>query len=228
MKKVVFCIQNQQIEEILLKNKIINQKSILIRNKGDLTIDFLDKHKPDYVMFPHWSYKVPLEIINAYKCICFHSSPLPYGRGGSPLQNMIKRGHQTTEVCSLLMEEQFDTGPIFLRSEVSLKGSLHEILERVYEAVSDQMEFLIRQDIIPKKQKGEPTIFKRLGPSDNLIDFKISIEEIHDQIRMLDSKLYPKSFFEIDNYVIEFSNSSLEGNEISCRVKIKEKEHKKA
>ena len=29
------------------------------------------------------------KIIKKYNCICFHTAPLPYGRGGSPIQNMI-------------------------------------------------------------------------------------------------------------------------------------------
>ena len=111
MKMVIFCIQNQLIEDILKKNNIINKSSIIIRDKTNLNIDFLNDFNPDYIMFPHWSHRVDKNIVNQFKCICFHSAPLPYGRGGSPIQNMIIRGHKETEVCSLLMEKDFDTGP---------------------------------------------------------------------------------------------------------------------
>lgn len=31
----------------------------------------------------------------------FHMTNFPYGRGGSPLQNLMKRGHHTTTITAL-------------------------------------------------------------------------------------------------------------------------------
>ena len=93
-------------------------------------------------MFPHWSHMVPDSITKKYTCICFHSAPLPYGRGGSPIQNMIKRGFKETEVCSLKMEKELDSGPIYLRSKVRLSGNLDNILIRIYEAIASQIKII--------------------------------------------------------------------------------------
>ena len=49
---------------------------------------------------------------------------------------------------------------------------------------------------------------KRLRDEDNKINFEDDINKISDQIRMLDSKLYPSAYINIGDYKIEFSKSS--------------------
>lgn len=66
------------------------------------------------LFFPHWSYKIPAPIYEAFECIIFHMTDLPYGRGGSPLQNLIVRGHQDTVITALRCVEAFDAGPVYL------------------------------------------------------------------------------------------------------------------
>jgi len=205
--KILYCIQNTILEEVLKKKRIINKNSLIIRDRKELTYKKVLQINPDFIMFPHWSYIVPKNIVNDFNCICFHSAPLPYGRGGSPIQNMIKRGYQNTEVCSLLMEEELDTGPIYLRSKVRLSGSLDEILLRIYEAVADQIKIIKNKNIVPKIQIGKEYVFKRLNSKDNQVNFKDSIENIYDQIRMLDSSIYPNAFLGSGNYFIDFKNA---------------------
>ena len=122
-------------------------------------------------MFPHWSYLVPEKIVNGFKCICFHSSPLPYGRGGSPIQNMIKNGFSETEVCSLLMKKELDTGPVYLRTKIDLSGTLDEILIRAYEAIAQQIKILKSTKIIPKPQEEASFNFQRLSLKTILLIF---------------------------------------------------------
>ncbi len=205
--KILYCIQNTILEEVLKKKRIINKNSLIIRDRRELTYKKVIQIKPDFIMFPHWSYIVPKNIVRNFNCICFHSSPLPYGRGGSPIQNMIKRGYKNTEVCSLLMEEELDTGPIYIRSKVKLSGSLDEILIRIYEAIANQIKIIKNKNIVPKIQTGKEYIFNRLSSKDNQVNFKDSIENIYDQIRMLDSSIYPKAFLGSGNYFIDFKNA---------------------
>ena len=221
MKKILFCIQNNLIEKVLLEKKILNSKSLVLRDRSDLNLEYLNNINPELIMFPHWSFKIPSEITNNFKCICFHSTPLPYGRGGSPIQNMIQRGHKKTEVCSLLMVEELDAGPIFYRTKVSLKGNLDSILLRVYEAVADQIKLFMKENITPKKQEGNVINFQRLGPKDNKIDFDLSIDKIYDKIRMLDSELYPKGFMNIGDSNLEFSDAMLESDTLTFKVSLK-------
>ena len=220
MKNLIFCIQNDLIEEVLKKNRIIDSDSFLIRDKEDLRLDLLNKIDPEIIFFPHWSSKVDEEIIKKFKCISFHSAPLPYGRGGSPIQNMIIRGHQETQVCSLLMRKEFDTGPIFLRTAVNLEGNLDEILVRIYEAISSQIKVLKKGGIKPEEQVGKEVNFRRLKDQDNQIDFMSSLEMIFNNIRMLDSDLYPSAYINIGDYKIEFSNADLTKDVLESTVRI--------
>ena len=72
-------------------------------NSNDmLVIDKIKSISPRYIFFLHWSFKVPDEIVSNYECVCFHMTDVPYGRGGSPLQNLIIRGHQDTKLTALL------------------------------------------------------------------------------------------------------------------------------
>ena len=220
MKKLIFCIQNELIESVLRDNGAINSDTILIRDNKDLSLEYIDSIKPDIIFFPHWSFKVDESIVRRFKCIAFHSAPLPFGRGGSPIQNMIIRGYKETELCSLLMREEFDTGPIYLRTPVSLRGNLEEILVRIYQAISEQIKVIKADEIIPIEQEGEAVIFKRLRDEDNKINFEDDINKISDQIRMLDSKLYPSAYINIGDYKIEFSKSSIEEDSLKSEVKI--------
>ncbi|MFA5260471.1 MAG: methionyl-tRNA formyltransferase, partial [Candidatus Omnitrophota bacterium] len=66
----------------------------LISDRGKLCLSSVKKFNPDLIFFPHWSWKIPRDIYAAYPCVAFHMTDLPYGRGGSPLQNLIMRGHR--------------------------------------------------------------------------------------------------------------------------------------
>lgn len=223
MKKALFCLQNEIIEEILAERGLIDKDSYILRSKEEVSLSVIDKINPDLIFFPHWSFRVPEEVIQKYSCICFHSTPLPYGRGGSPIQNMIKRGHNTTEVCSLLMEEQFDAGPVFLRTKVSLDGDLHQILIRIYEAIASQIKVFKEKEPEPLNQEGAVVHFKRFQETDNEIDFNVSIEKIYDQIRMLDSDLYPSPYLEAGECIIEFADAVYEKGQLTSTVNIKKR-----
>ena len=219
MKKAIFCIQNHLIEDILKTKELLNDNSIVVKNKDQLNIEFINDHKPDFIMFPHWSHKVPAEIYQNFKCICFHSTPLPYGRGGSPIQNMISLGHDETEVCSLLMTEEFDAGPIYIRSKVSLEGNLDQILVRIYKVIADQIFELLKKDIEPIEQVGEVVKFSRI--IDNTIKFSEQLNKIFDKIRMLDSSIYPQSYIDVEDCKIEFKNAKYVEDQIQASVTIK-------
>ena len=62
----------------------------LITTSEDLNV-VLKNFNPDYI-FPHWSNIVPSNITGKFDCVCFRTTDLPFGRGGSPLQNLIVRG----------------------------------------------------------------------------------------------------------------------------------------
>lgn len=102
----------------------------LFSEKEQLTLENVKKINPRYLFFLHWSWKVPKEIIKNYRCVCFYMTDVPYERGGSPLQNLIIRGHRTTKLTALKMAEAFDAGPVYLKKPLSLEGRAEEIYLR--------------------------------------------------------------------------------------------------
>lgn len=84
-----------------------------------------------YVFSLHWSEKVPENLISKNECVCFHMTDVPYGRGGSPLQNLIMRGQKETKLTALRMTSEFDAGPVYSKRPLSLEcGSAGEIYIR--------------------------------------------------------------------------------------------------
>ena len=41
---------------------------------------------------------------------------LPYGRGGSPLQNLIKKNHKSTMLSAIECQDNLDSGDIYLKN----------------------------------------------------------------------------------------------------------------
>lgn len=183
-----------------------NRQFSLITKKEDLTLSKLKKKNPRYIFFPHWSWIIPREVWENFECVVFHMTDLPYGRGGSPLQNLIVRGKKKTKISALRVEEGMDTGDIYLKKSLSLQGSAEEIYKRGSKIVFRGMiPYIVSQEPKPKPQSGPITVFERRKPEQSKIESGWSLDKIYDHIRMLDAPEYPKAFIEIDDNRVEFS-----------------------
>lgn len=185
----------------------------------------LGQHTPDYVFFLHWSWIVPLDIIEKYECICFHMTDLPFGRGGSPLQNLIIRGEKKTKVTAFRMVggiDGIDAGPIYLKKELSLEGSAEEIYNRAMQMAAIMIKEIIKEKLIPREQEGEPTYFTRRKPEDSKI-LGGTINDLYDFIRMLDAPGYPHSYIENNEFLFEFTGAEVKDDSITAQVKITKK-----
>lgn len=194
--------------------------AVLITERSQLTAELLSQHKVDYIFFPHWSSIIPEEIYKNYNCVVFHMTDLPYGRGGSPLQNLIVRGIETTKLSALKVEEGIDTGPIYLKKDLPLYGTAEEIFLRAGTIMIEMIEEIITNKPVPAPQQGEPVIFRRRKPADSNIQDITSLDKLYDHIRMLDAENYPNAFIETTHFRIEFSRASLKKNGIIADVRI--------
>ena len=152
MKYIICCskkwfVKNQQ-------KKFSNKKFKFIFDKKKLNYRHVKKINPNIIFFPHWSYIVSKKIYNNFLCINFHTSPLPFGRGGSPIQNLIKRGIKKSPICAIKMTKKLDAGPIYLKKNISLDGSLREILSKITLEIENMIFKLIKKLPKAKKQKG--------------------------------------------------------------------------
>ena len=192
-----------------------------INSRHDFSIEKLKEINPDKVFIPHWSYIIPKAIYEKYECVVFHMTDLPYGRGGSPLQNLIVRGHENTKVSALKVCEELDAGDIYLKHDLNLNGNAEEIFIRVGRVIEDMIIEIIRDNKTAIPQKGIPVLFKRRKPEDSNLQTCHSIKEIYDYIRMLDADGYPKAFIEIEGFRFEFSRAAFKSdNSVVADVKI--------
>lgn len=207
--------------------EIFNKKNIeFIREKEQLTYEYLAKINPKYVFFPHWSYIIPAKIYENFNCIIFHMTDLPFGRGGSPLQNLIERGVKQTKISAIKCVKELDGGDIYLKRDLDISyGSAHEIYARAGEIISEMIEEIIDKNPEPVPQIGEVVEFKRRKPEQSNIKYLNDIEKIYDYIRMLDADGYPKAFLENNNLKFEFKNARLDGDKIIANVEIKVKDY---
>lgn len=183
-----------------------------IQNRKDLSFELLSAKHPQWVFIPHWSYIIPKEIYDNFRCVVFHMTDLPFGRGGSPLQNLIVRGFTETKISAIKVSEGIDTGDIYLKKPLSLHGTAEEIFIRATKIIKEMIITLIKEEPGTVPQIGEPTIFKRRKPTDGDIHNLTDLEMVYNYIRMLDCEGYPPAFLETDNFKFEFDRASLKGD----------------
>lgn len=199
---------------------------VIYTQKEELTVNNVRIFNPDYILLPHWSYFIPSEITDNWECVVFHMTDLPYGRGGSPLQNLIVRGHKETKISAIQVTEKLDGGPVYLKRPLSLAGSAQEIFVRCADIIFQEMiPVLLAEKIVPKPQEGEPVIFKRRKPEDGEITSDMELDRIYDYIRMLDAEGYPRAYITFGDYRLEFAKAepSADGQELLASVVFKKR-----
>jgi methionyl-tRNA formyltransferase len=214
--RVIICCSRSWFK---LSSKISNTHVVKFFScEEELSVESINTFGPDYIFFPHWNWVVEREIHEQFNCIVFHTAPLPYGRGGSPIQNLILEGLKESPVCAIKMTAKLDAGPIYASSNISLGGTLNSIFLRINDAINDLMVDIIVKNPNPVEQEGEPHVFKRLTNSDNEITAGLKLEEVYDRIRMVDHADYPNAFIMYGDLKIEFSNAVLKDEmmELTC------------
>lgn len=196
----------------------------LISQKEDFTVERIGSISPVKIFIPHWSYIIPSAIFERYECIVFHMTDLPYGRGGSPLQNLIVRGLTATKLSALRVEVGLDTGPVYLKMDLSLSGTAEEIFVRVNKLVGKMIVEIIQNNLQPVPQERDPVVFKRRKPEQSDMSGLEKLEEIFDYIRMLDADGYPHAYIEKGEFRYEFTRASIKADgSIVADVKITKK-----
>lgn len=217
MKRILICCNND-----FFKKKIKKKNFFFINLNKKLTLKYLEKIKPDIIFFPHWNYKINKKIFTKYICVGFHSSPLPFGRGGSPIQNMIIEGYKYTEVCAYKINSFVDAGPVYKREKISLLGSGDQIFLRIYKLINKLIFTLVDKLPSPKKQIGKVKYFKRRKPEDGNLLIAKDLNKIFNLIRMLDVNFlnYPKAFIENEKIIFKFKDARLKKDKIEAAVEI--------
>lgn len=193
-----------------------------VAGRAELTAERLAEWRPRYVFFLHWSWLVPAAIVEGYECVCFHMTDVPYGRGGSPLQNLIARGHRQTMLTALRMVPDLDAGPVYLKAPLSLEGTAEEIYLRATELSVEMIAHLVRDHPVPVPQAGEVVTFARRRPEQSRLPETASLAAAHDAIRMVDAEGYPRAFLEYGGLRFEFSRAIRYADRLVADVTITE------
>jgi methionyl-tRNA formyltransferase len=233
MKNIISTIKSWNVENFnKLKGKDKENCWELIDQKEGLNYKKVKQIDPQYIFFPHWSWRIPEEIWKNYECVVFHETDLPFGRGGSPIQNLIERGIYNTKISAIKVNEKMDAGDIYLKKDLDIsKGNVEEILRNSSKIIFEEMipEIIRGVNLLP--QEGEITYFKRRTPEQsNIIKFlkKLSYlnpaeysKKLYDFVRMNDGEGYPKAYIPLRDAKIEFFNAS--SNKINFRFETKSK-----
>jgi methionyl-tRNA formyltransferase len=174
---------------------------------------------PAAIFLPHWSHIVPESILARCPCVCFHMTDLPYGRGGSPLQNLILRGHEETMLTALKMTGEVDAGPVYLKRPLSLAGRAEKIYARAAALSLDMIEAMLADWPETVEQKGEAVRFKRLTEADNRLSGDLTARELADRIRMVDAPGYPNAYVDHGHWRLRFTQAEVKGETVTANVR---------
>lgn len=220
--KAVIASPHRRNEDLPLRlaARVPGYDFILVRSPQELTVERLEEIGPQFVFFPHWSWIIPEAVHSRFQCVIFHMTDLPYGRGGSPLQNLIVRGHRQTKLTALRCVSELDAGPVYLKRPLSLEGTAEEILTRASSLIEEMIAEILVERPQPVPQTGEVVRFTRRRPEDGDIGGLEEIGKVYDHIRMLDAEGYPPAFLETDALRLELKSARLCGDGVEATVRI--------
>ena len=176
---------------------------------------------PDWVFFLHWSWIVPSSVHGTYRCVVFHMTDLPYGRGGNPLQHLILAGANETVLSAIAMTDQLDAGPVYAKRPLSLEGTAEDIYRRTDAAAATVIAYLVANAPDPVPQQGEPVVFARRRPEQSEVPTDLAdLDAWYDFVRMLDAVGYPHAFIDHGGYRISLRRASLGDGRMSVDATI--------
>ena len=141
---------------------------------------------------------LPKAILEAPKagCINVHASLLPRWRGAAPIQRAILAGDEVTGVTIMKMDEGLDTGPIFLKGELDIRGkNACQVTEELAKLGADTLIDWLEHPTPPEPQPEDGiTYASKIDKAEAHIDWQKSAQEIERQVRAFCSA--PGAWFE--------------------------------
>ncbi len=128
-------VQGSPVAQLAALRGIQTLKPEKIRGEGFL--EELRAVKPDAAAVVAYGRILPREVLELprLRCVNVHASLLPKYRGASPIQAALLAGDRVTGVVTMRIEEELDTGAIYLERRVAIEpgenaGELSERLAR--------------------------------------------------------------------------------------------------
>ena len=164
--------------------------------KDGTAFEILKQLNPEMIVVVAYGKILPKEIIDLpeYGCINVHASLLPEYRGAAPIQWAVLDGKKKTGVTAMYMDIGLDTGDMLMKSELEI--SENETADELHDRLSELGAELIvnvvhsaqQGTLIREKQDDSKSCYaKMLTKEMSKIDFSKSAQEIHNQVRGLNS-----------------------------------------
>ncbi|MGN0469332.1 MAG: methionyl-tRNA formyltransferase [Acutalibacteraceae bacterium] len=164
--------------------------------KDGTALEILNKLNPEMIVVVAYGKILPKEIIDLpeYGCINVHASLLPEYRGAAPIQWAVLDGKKKTGVTAMYMDIGLDTGDMLMKSETEIgenetADELHDRLsvlgsELIVKVVHSALDGTLKRE---KQDDSKSCYAKMLTKKMSKIDFTKSAQEVHNQVRGLNS-----------------------------------------
>jgi|ERR1051326_3812871 methionyl-tRNA formyltransferase len=123
-------------------------------------------------------------------CINVHGSILPKYRGAAPVHWAVANGEKTSGVCTMLLDEGLDTGPVYLceRTDIAPEETVTQLYDRLAglgaKVLIETVDGVANGTLKPVPQNNsEATFAPLLKKEDGFIDWHMTAEKIHNRVR---------------------------------------------
>ena len=164
--------------------------------RGTLVQQPADARGGDFLFLVSCSEIVHKNVRDRYKhTLVLHAADLPKGRGWSPHIWQVLEGGNTIVVSLIEAADSVDSGDIWRKERIQLQGHelYDEINELVFAAELRLMNYALDnyRTVVPQKQAGEPTYYRKRTPADSELNPESSIAAQFNQLRVADPERYP-------------------------------------
>ena len=131
---------------------------------------------------------ISADILKQLPMINVHFSLLPRWRGAAPIERAILAGDTQTGVCIMDVEATLDTGAVFAQSvtPISVSDTSETLTTRLSLLGADALiDVLTRWPVHATPQSADATYAHKISPTEALIDWQQSSEQICRQVRAL-------------------------------------------
>jgi len=178
----------------------------------------------DHMFLVFWSRKLDADVIAKYKPVGFHMTALPFGRGGTPLQNLVEADIAHTELCMLELTDELDAGSVLDRQPLCIEGPADEVYARAGLLACQRIRAYLDSDCswsaVP--QKGVPVEFLRRVPAQSELPREGTMQSLLRYIRMLDAEGYPHAFVDHGMFRLNLRRATERGERIlvDCEISV--------
>lgn len=160
--------------------------------KSDETRELFSTLAPELIVVVAYGKILPSWLLHfpKYGCINLHGSLLPKYRGAAPVHWAVANGEEKTGVCTMLLNEGLDTGPVYLCEEtpVGSDETVTELYERLAVVGGPLMrttvEGILNATLQTRPQDDTQASFAPiLKKSDGYLDWARPALEIHNHVR---------------------------------------------